>query len=137
MRVLARIRALSVPDLLLVARENSGPGEEARKAIVSFAFDDAPAMSALISEISGGKGHRGLLEELLKQAPDRLCQVSDQILELLQSPFAGVRKSVIASLSSGWIDARTARDLALKAIQDDSPPVRSEAARILQRQAQA
>jgi HEAT repeat protein len=137
-RLLARIRAFSVPDLLgLASEENSGTREEARKAMVSFAFDDAPAMNALFSEINAGKDSGGLLDELLKQAPDRLRQFSDQVLQLLQSPFAGVRRRVIASLSSGWIDANTARELALKAIQDDSPPVRSAAAGFLKRQAEA
>ena len=137
-RVLARIRALSVPDLIGLAREgNFGAGEEARRAVVNLALDDVAAMNALISEINAGRDPRGLLDELLKQAPDRLRRVSDQILELLQSPFAAVRQRVIASLSSGWTDASTARELALKAIQDDSPPVRSAAAGFLKRQAQA
>jgi hypothetical protein len=137
-RLLARIRSLSVSDLLCLAREKqSGIREEARKALISLAFDDAPAMNTLISEISAGKDAGGLLDELLKQTPDRLKQVSGHILSLLQSPFPGVRKRVIDSLGSGWIDANTAHQLAIGAIQDDSPPVRSAAADFLKRHAQA
>jgi HEAT repeat protein len=62
--------------------------------------------------------------------------VSDQLLTLLHSPSAAVRERVVRSLNSGWVSTEIARDLGRKALEDDSPQVRSAAVRLLRERSQ-
>ncbi len=135
--LLFKAGALSFHELLeLTCEKGYGVAEEARKALVQWAFSDSDIMRNTVAEIDKGSSSGELLKEFLNQPVDQLRRISDQLLTLLHSTSPAVRARIIGSFSSEWIAPDVARALAQKMLRDDAPEVRLAAARVLRFQSQ-
>jgi hypothetical protein len=135
--LLSTVKGLSGEELLALAGDGeSRVRDEARRALIQLALDDSGVMRNVMAQIESGFDSTRLLNEMLKQPSEVLKPIADQLLQLLQSPHAVIREVIVRALNSGWISKEMAADLGRRALEDDSPRVRTAATRVIREQSE-
>jgi hypothetical protein len=129
------VGGLNFQDLLKLASEQwFGPAEAATRCLSRWAFTDPKIMRVVIEQIDAELAPDRLIKEILGQPVDQMRNNSHELLCLLSSHSAVARARMIESFRSGWVAGDLAKASAKKALEDDSPFVRSAAAKFLRTQ---
>jgi hypothetical protein len=135
--LLWKARAISFEELAeLSRRSRSSVAEEARRALLELARTNLHEMEKLLSSVGDGVVNDVVLHDILALPIDSLRPLAPLLRKLLDCKSVLARARVVRSLPAGWLSSEEVLALAQKALQDEAPKVRTEAAKVLRELAQ-
>lgn len=131
-RVLAKLDGVTSDELLELCDD---PNHYVQEAAVEIMMEKLANNTDLLTSVLQSAQSKGisidLLSEILALPPQELCEIREELVNLLNVHSADVRAAVIKALVGGWIDREAASGLARVALQDRALEVRDQATETL------